>query len=328
MDLRTTIKIEPSENKITYNDPVMFIGSCFASSIGSQMEIGKMPVLINPAGSVYNPVSVCNTIDIIVSGRNFVKNDLYCYNGTWLSFNHYTDFSSEDPLNVIKNINKKSKEALSFLSNARFLFITLGTARVFRFKETGEIVSNCHKLPSDYFTRELLTVNDIVTLLSGQLDRIHLLFPRLKVVFTISPVRHWKDGAHGNQISKSVLFLAVEELLTHPVSPLYFPAYELVMDELRDYRFYNDDMLHPSAMAVKYIWEAFCGCFIDSPTLAIWSEVSKITKAVNHQLYSGSLSKRKDFAERILNQISAIEARLPAINFSSEKKYFLTLLNN
>jgi hypothetical protein len=328
MDLRTTIKIEPSENKITYNDPVMFIGSCFASSIGSQMEIGKMPVLINPAGSVYNPVSVCNTIDIIVSGRNFIEDDLYCFNGTWLSFNHCTDFSSEDPLNVIKNINIKSKEALSFLSSARFLFITLGTARVFRFKETGEIVSNCHKLPSDYFTRELLTVNDIVTLLSKQLDRIHSLFPHLQVVFTISPVRHWKDGAHGNQVSKSVLFLAVEELLTHPVSPLYFPAYELVMDDLRDYRFYNDDMLHPSAMAVKYIWEAFCGCFIDSPTLAIWTEVSKITKAVNHQVKSDSISKRKDFAERMLSQISAIEARLASINFSSEKKYFLALLNN
>jgi len=326
MELRTTFNIEPSRDKITYNDPVMFIGSCFASAIGSQMEIGRMPVMINPAGAVFNPVSVCNTIDTIISGKEFVPEDLYCHDGSWLSFYHYTDFSSDDQAKVLEKINNRSKEALSFLKTARFLFITLGTARVYRWKKTGLIVSNCHKIPPVNFEPELLKVNDIVTLWLRQLERLHTLFPKLKVVFTISPVRHWKDGAHGNQVSKSVLFLAVEELLNHPVSPQYFPAYELVMDDLRDYRFYYDDMLHPSTTAITYIWDAFSGCFMDNMTLNTWSEIVKITKACNHRFITGSNIKTSIFAGQMLKRIAVIEDKVPSINLSTERNYFLNIL--
>jgi hypothetical protein len=326
MELRTTFNIEPSRDKISYNDPVMFIGSCFASSIGSQMEMGRMQVMINPAGAVFNPVSVCNTIDTITSGKEFVQDDLYYHDGIYLSFYHYTDFSSDDPVKVLGKINNKSKEALAFLKNARFLFITLGTARVYRWKKTGLIVSNCHKIPSAHFEPELLTVKEVVDLWAKQLDRLHSLFPQLKVVFTISPVRHWKDGAHGNQVSKSVLFLAVEELLNHPVSPQYFPAYEMVMDDLRDYRFYNDDMLHPSTTTINYIWDAFSGCFMENKTMNIWNEVVKITKACTHRLNAGSVFKINSFAERMLLQISDIEGKVPVIDLSLERNYFLNLL--
>jgi hypothetical protein len=326
MELRTTLKIEPSPNKITYNDPVMFIGSCFASSIGSQMEMGRMQVMINPAGAVFNPVSVCNTIDTIVAGKEFVQDDLYYHDGRYLSFYHYTDFSSEDPVKVLEKINKKSNEALDFLRRARFLFITLGTSRVYRWKETGLIVSNCHKIPPDYFEPELLTVSKIVNLWGKQLNRLNSLFPNLKIVFTISPVRHWKDGAHGNQVSKSVLFLAVEELLNHSVSPQYFPAYELVMDDLRDYRYYNDDMLHPSTIAINYIWDAFSGCYMENKTMNVWNEVVKITKACNHRFNTGSAIKINSFAEGMLKQISDIESKVPAIDLSYERNYFLNLL--
>ena len=325
MELRTKVNIEPSPEKITYNDKVMFIGSCFASSIGSLMELGRMPVMINPAGSVYNPVSVSNTIDTIISKKEFTKDDLYFFNGTWLSFFHYTDFSSEDPVKVIEKINNRSKEAGSFIKNTEFLFITLGTARVYRLKETGTIVSNCHKLPSSHFETGLLSVSEIVTLWSKQLDKLRSLFPRVKVVFTISPVRHWKDGAHGNQVSKSVLFLAVEELLNHPASPKYFPAYELVMDDLRDYRFYNDDMLHPSPMAIDYIWEAFSRCYLDNKTLNLRSEVVKISKACNHRFNTDSGAKKRKFAEQMLNQITDLENKIPTIDFRAERDYFLSL---
>jgi len=173
MELRTTINIEPSGDKITYNDRVMFIGSCFASSIGYKMEMGHMPVMINPAGAVFNPVSVCNTIETIISGKEFVQDDLYFHDGTWLSFFHYTDFSSEDPSKVLAKINRKSREALDFLETAKFLFITFGTANVYRFKKRDLIVSNCHKIPSGQFKPELLTVNKIVTLWAKQLDRLY-----------------------------------------------------------------------------------------------------------------------------------------------------------
>jgi hypothetical protein len=327
MEFRTTFNIEPSADKITYNDPVMFIGSCFASSIGSRMEMGRMPVLINPAGAVFNPVSVCNTLDIITSGRKLNQDDLFFHDGAWLSLLHYTDFSGEDPLSVLGKINLNSAEALIFLKKAKFLFVTLGTARVYRLKKSGQIVSNCHKIPSDQFEPELLTVDNVIKLWEHQLDRLDTLFPQLKVIFTISPVRHWKDGAHGNQVSKSVLFLAVEELLKHPVSPQYFPAYELVMDDLRDYRFYNDDMLHPSTMAINYIWDAFLGCYMGKTTLNTWNEVVKITKACNHRLRADSRIKTENFASRMIERISEIEARNPSVNLSSERNYFLSLLN-
>ena len=325
MELRTTFSIEPSKDKITYNDQVMFIGSCFASSIGFQMESGHMPVMINPAGAVFNPVSVCNTLDTITKGKEFSLDDLHFYDGTWLSFYHYTDFSSDDPSKVLEKINRRSKEAFDFLKNARFLFVTLGTARVYKLKKSDLIVSNCHKIPSEQFESKMLTVEEIVTLWTEQLDKLHLLFPQLKVVFTISPVRHWKDGAHGNQVSKSVLFVAVEELLKQKTAPQYFPAYELVMDDLRDYRFYNDDMLHPSTSAVDYIWDAFTGCYLEHNTLNIWKEANKITKAANHRFNTDSESKRMYFAERILKQISDLKHKIPTIDFSREEDRFLKM---
>jgi hypothetical protein len=326
MELRTKVKIEPSPVKITYNDKVLFLGSCFASSIGKQMQAGKFRVLINPAGTVFNPVSVCNTLDIITSGRKFETGDLYFHNGTYLSLYHYTDFSSYDPVSLLDKINSGLSEALGFLKECRFLFITLGTARVYRLKETGQIVSNCHKIPSEYFTQELLTVHEIRNLLEHQLDRLRELFPEMKVIFTISPVRHLKDGAHGNQISKSLLLLSVEELLAHHTSPDYFPAYELVMDELRDYRFYDDDMMHPSALAINYIWDCFSKCYMDSKTLNTWNEVVRVTKACRHLIKNESPAMVKVFAQNMLNQISVIENRVPQIDFSPEKAYFQNLL--
>jgi hypothetical protein len=327
MELRTTFNIEPSPYKITYDDRVMFIGSCFASSIGEQMERGKMNVMINPAGTVYNPVSVCNTLNSITAGKEFTKDDLYFYDGMWLSFCHYTDFSSEDPDETLNKINSKLKEASSFLKNSGFLFVTLGTARIYRWKKSGLVVSNCHKIPSGEFSFEMLSVKEIVDLWTKQLDRLSDICPGLKVIFTISPVRHLKDGAHGNQVSKSVLFLAVEELLAHASRPRYFPAYELVMDDLRDYRFYDDDMIHPSDSAINYIWEAFSGSYLDKAALKIWNEALKITKAHSHRFNSDNRSKKRDFARKILARIAEIENKVPNIDFSDEKCYFLKLIN-
>ena len=326
MELRTTFNITPSPVKITYDDPVMFIGSCFASSIGNQFAAGHMPVMINPSGTVYNPVSVSGTIDSVTSKSEYKKNDLFNHNGMWLSFDHYTDFSSENASEVIDKINRSMKDAGRFISSAKFLFITFGTAMVYRWRKSGKIVSNCHKIPSSEFTRELLSVNDIVTLWNDQLSRLRLLNPGLKVIFSISPVRHMKDGAHGNQVSKSVLLLAVEELLQHESNPGYFPAYELVMDDLRDYRFYENDMLHPSSLAVEYIWDAFSHCYFDGSTVTLWHEVSAISKAVSHRIQSQSSGQVKKFAENIISKIDAISKKAPSVDLDSDRNYFLKLL--
>jgi hypothetical protein len=326
LELRTTFHIEPQAEKISYDHPVMFLGSCFATSVGTKMERGRMEVVINPAGAVYNPVSVSQTLNNIVSRREFVQEDLYYSDGEWISFSHHTDFSSGDPVHLLSKINGKSKEASDFLTRARFLFITFGTARVFRFTGSGKIVSNCHKVPAAMFQRELLTVDEIIKIWSSQLEELNNLYPNLRVIFTISPVRHWKDGAHGNQISKAVLFLAVEELLKHQSKPHYFPAYELLMDDLRDYRFYADDMLHPSQSAIDYIWDAFSNCYLENKTIGLINEVTKITSACEHRFNTDSTSKRIRFAQTMIRKIEAVRIKIPSADFSEELKYFMSLL--
>lgn len=323
MELRTRINIEQAKFRISYSDPVFLIGSCFAAEIGSKMADGKMPVLINPSGTVFNPLSVDNTLNMVISGKMITRKDLFCHEGTWLSFSHYSDFSHGDPDVVVDRINLSTIRAHEFLKNAHYLFITFGTARVFRLSETGTVVSNCHKMPSSYFENQLLKPDDIVQAWNTRLSLLSAQFPDLKVIFTISPVRHWKDGAHGNQVSKSVLFLAVEELLAHPSSPQYFPAYELLMDELRDYRFYADDMLHPSGSAVEYIWEAFSGSYLDSSTMEQWKEISGITRAMKHRLSGSDPKKVKTFADSMLARISRV---VNGPDLSEEASYFRNLV--
>ena len=327
MNFRTTFNIEPSKNKINYNSPVMFIGSCFATEIGAKMAEGKMKVLINPSGVVYNPISIGNIIDIILENRIFTKNDLFNYKGLNLSFSHYTNFSSEVPSIAIEKINSITKAANLFLKQASFLFITFGTARIYRFIENGKIVSNCHKLPSSFFSKELLIVEDIVSSWKEILDRLHSFNNDLRIIFTVSPVRHWKDGAHGNQLSKSILFLSIEKLLEHKAIEGYFPAYELIMDDLRDYRYYADDLLHPSSTAIDYVWKAFSDCYFNSETNALWKEAESITRAMNHKFLSDSQTGKREFANSILKKISAIEKKNPSISFDDEKSYFVKIKN-
>lgn len=325
MNFRTLINIEPSRSVITYNDKVMFTGSCFAAYMGDRMKLCKMPVMINPSGTVFNPISVLYTLNSLISFKASTENDLFFNEGNWISFNHYTDFSSEDSGLLIQKINDTNFRAGEFLKKAGFLFITFGSSRVYRFKETGSIVSNCHKVPGSKFENELLTVDEIVKPWFDLLDRISIFNPDLKIIFTISPVRHWKDGAHGNQVSKSVLFLAIEELLRHESGPEYFPAYELQMDDLRDYRFYADDMLHPSSAAIEYIWSKFSESYFDKSTKNLQSQIQKVTKATGHKFLTDSQSSKMIFADNMLNFISKIEEQSSIVDFFSEKEYFRNL---
>jgi len=325
MNFRTTFEIETSKEKIDYSTPVMFIGSCFASEMCKMMEKGKMKVLSNPAGTVFNPVSVQNTLGMIIQNRKVRKDDLYYYNGTFLSFLHYTSFSSDRADTVLNRINESTLLAHRFLKKARFLFITFGTARIYRFRESGQVVSNCHRIPDSMFSRELLTPEQIVTGWKQLLDELAAFNNKLSVIFTVSPVRHWKDGAHGNQVSKSTLFLAIEKLLENR-STGYFPAYELLMDDLRDYRFYDSDMLHPSDEAISYIWDAFSGCYFDSQTTALWKKISSVTASMSHRFISGSAADRIKYAEAMLKQIEAVRKNVKGHDFSEEISYFRSII--
>ncbi len=327
MDFRTTFNINPSPARITYKSQVMLIGSCFTSEIGAKLEEGKLNVIINPTGTTYNPVSIANSLDLVMKNRKYGTGNLHKFGNLNLSFLHDSKFSSWDLNNAIKKINSSTEMSHRFLRNADFLFVTFGTSRIYRFMSTGKIVSNCHKIPAEEFTRELLSVENIAELWQELLNNLLSFNNKIKVVFTVSPVRHWKDGAHGNQVSKAVLILAVERLLDHPAVVGYFPAYEMVMDDLRDYRYYADDMLHLSDQAVEYIWEKFSECYLDLAAAKTYNDVRSITMAMKHRFLTDSGQDRVVFAGNMLNKIGELEKRYPFLDFTMERERFESVIS-
>ncbi|MCU0376868.1 MAG: GSCFA domain-containing protein [Bacteroidales bacterium] len=324
MELRTEVSLPASTEKINYRTPVMFIGSCFANEIGYRMASGKMDVMTNPHGTLFNPFSVAGAIDRFIAAHTYTENDIYLHDNRYMSLDHHTAFSSYDRDILRERLNSVSVNSSGFLRRASFLFVTFGTSYVFTLKESGAVVANCHKLPSSLFNRSLASSSEITDRWSETLDRLAQTNPGLKVWFTVSPVRHLSDGAHANQVSKANLLLAVEELVKHPAVSGYFPAYEIFMDDLRDYRFYAADMVHPSETAIDYVWERFTSVFIESPVLRVWNEAARITRAMAHRL-TGGKEEKSPFASAMLGRIAELKEKAPYIDLTAEESYFRDL---
>jgi hypothetical protein len=324
---RTEVDVQPFPFSIGYTSPIVFCGSCFTENIGGFMVERKLPVLVNPFGVVYNPISIKLVIDRIAQATPFKESDLSFRNGLWYSFLHHSTFSSPSKEKCLEIINSEQFKAYEFIKNSKHLLVTFGTARVYYLKATNEPVANCHKVPAKEFENRLLSVDEIVLSWSRLFDNLLIKTPDIKVIFTISPVRHWKDGAIGNQQSKSILNVAVHELVAKfPNNAFYFPSYEILMDDLRDYRYYADDMLHPSRVAVDYIWEKFKGALIDSKSALLIGEIEKIIAAVNHRPFNPNTPEHKVFVTNTLEQIKRIKKDNPTINFSKEEALFLTAM--
>lgn len=326
MKLRTEIDIKPANVKVGYDSKVFFIGSCFAEDIGKKFSDGKMKVLVNPFGVLYNPLSVAASLELIMEGREFTGDDLYYFNNKYLSFYHDTSFSSRNRDKSLEEINRSIKAAHGFMAEASFLFITFGTARVYRWKEDKRVVANCHKIPADRFTRQLLEPGDIVSRWLGILEKLQDYNSGLNIVFTVSPVRHLKDGAHGNQLSKSTLILAINSLLSLRNQLSYFPSYEILLDDLRDYRFYKQDMAHPSETAVAYIWDKFKDCYFTPATRVLYDRLVKITEATRHIITGDDRHDNARFAKSMLLRIEEVIKEYPNIDLSGEESYFKSLL--
>lgn len=320
IEFRTKVDVQPFPFSLGYNTPMLFCGSCFTENIGSIMLERKLPIIINPFGVVYNPVSVKMVIERIISSQPFEESDLNFRNGLWYSYLHHTSFSSPDKARCLERINGEQSKASDFIKKMKCLLVTFGTARVYYLKQSDEPVANCHKIPTKEFENRLLNVNEIVKEWSILIDKLLKNNPELKIVFTISPVRHWKDGAVGNQQSKSILNVAVHELMyAYPKNAFYFPAYEILMDDLRDYRFYADDKLHPSQVAVKYIWEKFKESVIDSNSLKLMVDVEKVVSAVNHRPFNSDTKEHQAFLAGTLKQIMNMKSVNPSLDFSKEE---------
>jgi len=311
------------EKKISYKNKSAFIGSCFTENIGKKMENLRFPVLTNPFGILYNPVSIAECISLCLKGLDFFEKDLIFFNDKWLSFKHHGRFSNEDRKEVLATINMELQLGKLFLKESNLLFLTFGTSWVYKHKETNQIVANCHKIPSNEFEHFSLGLSEIVDIYVQLLDELHRFNSGLNVIFTVSPVRHWKDGPVNNQKSKSTLILAVHELVKKFDFVSYFPSYELMMDDLRDYRFYSDDFFHPNQMAIDYIWSKFKETYIDVKSIEIAEEVNKLNKALAHRPFYPNSQAYKKFIESNIALIGYLKSRISGSGFEKDLQYLI-----
>ena len=291
LKLQTPVADAPCKVGISYEDRILMLGSCFSDSIGRQMADFGFDVCVNPFGTLYNPVSILQSIEILAGNREFSKEDciqIGAGDERWCSFSHHTSFARESQEDFLTNANSSLSAAREFFASCSKVIITLGTAWCFRNVDSGRVVSNCLKRPASEFVRERLSSSDV----TDTLRRIAELCEGRQIIFTVSPIRHFKDGAHGNQVSKSALLLGIEDFLCGCPVDLsmnprytadYFPAYEIMMDELRDYRFYAEDMCHPSQQAVTYIRERFLSWALPASEHPLLEENIRAFKHASHK---------------------------------------------
>lgn len=325
-----TVVVVPKFNWETgYSKKNIFIGSCFTENVGNRLVNLNYDIDINPFGILYNPISVANGIRVLLQKKEFKSSDLIQHDGLWHSFYHHGKFSFSDENKSLEAINNQVQFSSEYLENADFLFITFGTAWIYKYKPTGETVSNCHKIPAKQFTRTRLSVEEIVEDYNKLFTEIWKMNPDLKVVFTVSPIRHWKDGAVENQRSKATLLLAIDQIIEKSKgSCAYFPSYEIVMDELRDYRFYTEDMIHISDVAINHIWEKFEATLISGESQEISKEVQKIKAATNHRPFNKFTKEHLGFLQKQLTKLELFEQKYFFVNIGIEKQNFITRIKD
>lgn len=320
MDFRTRTDIVPLNRRLCHSDKLLVMGSCFAEHIGQRLARMKFRTVVNPYGVLYNPLSIVEGLARLIDRRPFTEEELHEFpDGGWNTWLHHSRYSHPDKQAAFTAINASVMLASQQLAEADTLIITLGTAWVYRLHETGQVVGNCHKVPERRFVRQRLQVQEIVDALATILRRTCDINPHLHVLFTVSPVRHLKNGLHGNQLSKSTLLLSIDELCCmFPERCHYFPAYEIVMDELRDYRFYADDMAHPSHQAVEYVWQCFTEHCIDSEAQQFIRQWEKVIRALEHRPFNPQSEQYRQFVRQNLSKIQELKERYPYLEVDDE----------
>jgi len=313
MNFRTIIHPKTYSFNIDYPSRILFLGSCFSDNISKKLIDGGFSVTANPFGVLYNPISIKNALNILLKQKLFSENDLVENHGLYHSFSHHGSFSKTDPTETLKLINHSIINNSNLLQTTNLAFITFGTAYVYQYLETQEIISNCHKIPAKKFKHFALTVDDIVQEYNSLLKKLITINPELQIIFTVSPVRHWKDGAHENQLSKATLHLAIAQLQTQFDFVHYYPSYELIMDDLRDYRFYSEDMIHISPQAVDYIYNHFQKSFYSDETKDVEKQILKLKQALNHRPFNPNTKEHIAFVKNTKKKIELLKEKYPEI---------------
>ncbi|GHT53550.1 hypothetical protein FACS189451_05710 [Bacteroidia bacterium] len=299
MIFRTALSIPAGDFKITHSDTLAMLGSCFVESISAKLSGAGFTIDANPFGVVYNPLSLSLNLNRLMDGQLYTENELFQDKELFHSFAHHSRFSGTHLSETLEKINSRLEYSSAFLRKSTLLVITFGTAFVYRLRATGAVVSNCHKLPAHLFIHERISLDDIVIEWNNLIARLKKFVPEIKILFTVSPLRYLKDGFHENQLSKATLLLATEKLIRENPDTYYFPSYEIMIDDLRDYRFYADDLIHPSGQAIDYIWEKISEAYFDEETRKIARELESIERALNHKPFYPESEEYKSFINKI-----------------------------
>lgn len=309
MELLTKIKLPASNLNIVHEDGIALFGSCFSDNIGNKLLNAGFDTMINPFGIIYNPISIFKSIEQIFKNELARENDLILYKAIYHSLAHHGQFANVDKKELLQTINQQIKFANTKLIGAKFVIFTLGTSSVYTYTATNTIVANCHKLPQHFFEKRFLSIEEIKT----SFNAIAPLLKDKTILFTVSPVRHWRDGAIQNQRSKSILIESIHQLIAENKNCHYFPSYEIMMDELRDYRFYAADMLHPNEIAVNYIWEKFATSFFSEHTVSILNYIEKGRLLFNHRVMNNNSAENELFENKKEEFKTQFTTKYPAI---------------
>ena len=316
MNFTTKIPITQNANPIDYNSKIVSFGSCFAENMGDKLLYYKFQTQVNPFGIIFNPFSIEKLIERVVLQRYFTKDDIFFFNERWHCYEVHSELSDADAEVVLSKLNRILSDTQKQLQQATHIIITYGTSWVYRHIETNAIVANCHKVPQKQFSKELLSIDSIQKSIQNTVSLIATLNPKCNFIFTVSPVRHLKDGFVENQVSKAHLIAAIYATTNTKQQTLnYFPSYEIMMDELRDYRFYADDMMHPSPMAIDYIWELFAATQIDASAITTMELVQTIQKGLAHRPFNPNSESHQKFEANLKEKIATLEAQYSFMKF-------------
>ncbi len=320
MKFRTEIEIPCAKEQLEYSSKILSVGSCFAQSIGGKLRESKFDVCVNPTGVLFNPTSIVSTLERFEECRTIEPTELESRQEEYFHFDFHSSFNTSSPEKSMQMINSAVELGYKALQQCDTLIITLGTAWIYRLKESGKTVANCHKEPASRFERRAMSTEEITNIFSKFIER----YPSKQFIFSVSPIRHLSDGLAENSLSKATLRVAIDQLEQKFENVAYFPAYEILLDDLRDYRFYADDMLHPSPKAIEYIWSKFCQSYISTSAQKTMERVAAIIRAAAHRPFNSTSEAHREFCRKQLELIKELES----INFSEENDYFRSHLQN
>jgi hypothetical protein len=334
MQFQLPIEIKLLSPPVMYKDKIMLIGSCFTEHIGNALGDLKFNVLQNPNGILFSPDAVCKSLLSYIGNKKYTDADLFYLNEVWNSWDHHSRFSEMDKEKCLENINVSQTKAHHFLKEAEWLIITLGSSFIYELTRLAETpkhqvfanrqssVANCHRAPANWFEKKMLDIDEIKKMLAGCLEQLQKFNPRLKFIFTVSPVRHIRDGVVENNRSKARLIEAVHFICTKFSTASYFPAYELVIDVLRDYRFYDIDLVHPNYPATEFVLEKFSAACMNEETMAIMEGIKKIVIAKRHKAFQPATNAHRQFLQNHFKKTKELAQKYPFLNLADELEYF------